>query len=66
MDLNQLKAEMPPTVNVVDAAKILGMQPPILRLFLLENKFSFGSAIRMKHIESYINTKHFIKYVEGE
>ena len=66
MDIIQLEQEMPKTINVRDAAEIMGITPELLREFLKQDKFPFGTAVQLSQTEAYINARRFIKYMKGE
>jgi len=66
MDIETLKKEMPKTVSVIDAAEILGTTQMIVRQGLKQGLFPFGIAVQLNQLESYINTRRFIAYIEAQ
>lgn len=66
MTLEQLEKERPERITVDQAARIMGVTPQFLRIALQHNKFPFGTAVKFKRWNYYINTERFIKYMKGE
>ena len=52
---------------VVEAAKMLGMNPQLLRLGLQQERFPFGTAIQTskRRWSYYINRQKFFEYLNG-
>ena len=51
-----------PTISVEEAAAILGVTPQFLRLGLQQDRFPFGTAVKMKRWAYYINPEKFYAY----
>lgn len=66
MNIEELEREMPIKTKVEDAAEMMGITPPLLREMLLQDKFPFGTAIKLNQSYSYINTRRFLKYMKAE
>lgn len=67
MTLQQLKNEMPAKVTIQVAAKIMKVTPRFLHMSLQQDRFPFGTAVKMGSEWSYyINTVRFVKYMDGE
>jgi phage antirepressor YoqD-like protein len=54
------------TITVTEAAKLMGVTPLFLQLALRDNRFPFGTAVKMKQWAYYINADRLAKYLKGE
>lgn len=52
------------TITIEQAARRMGVSQQFLRLALQQDKFSFGTAVKMKNWRYYINNDQFEKYLE--
>ena len=53
-------------IAVVEAAKIMDVDPQFLRIGLQQGRFPFGVAVKMeKRWAYYVNAKRFNAYLEG-
>jgi len=52
-------------LTVTDAAKAMGITPMCLRLGLRQQRFPFGTAVKMKRWTYYINAERFKRYMQG-
>lgn len=67
MTLQDLMKQNPSKVTILQASKIMGVTPLFLQMGLRDDKFPFGTAVKMKKEWSYyINTARFIQYMQGE
>ena len=54
-------------IRVTDAAKIMGVSPMFLRMGLRQNRFPFGTAVKMnRRWAYYIHGGKFTEYMEGK
>lgn len=54
-------------IRVTDAAKVMNVTPQFLRCGLQQNKFPFGTAVKMKKRWAYyIHPKKFKSYMDGK
>lgn len=54
-------------MTVKEAAEIMDVTPQFLRMGLRHDRFSFGTAVKMRRRWSYyINSRRFFLYLEGE
>ena len=65
MTLEQLKSERPATISVQEAAAIMEVTPRFLQVALQQERFPFGTGVKMEQWAFYINTVRFILYMEG-
>ncbi len=61
--LEELEEKKPLTISVPTAAKIMGVTPKFLQVALAEDKFPFGTGIKLEQMAFYINCEKFIKYM---
>ena len=67
MTLEQLEQNKLPTLTIKEAATIMGITPRYLHMALQQERFPFGTAVKMEGRWSYyINTERFIRYMKGE
>ncbi len=64
--LQDLEQAAPPTMTVQQAAAIMGVTPRFLQLALQQERFPFGTAVKMKRWSYYVNTERFLQYMKGE
>jgi len=53
------------TLAVNQAAALMGVTPQFLRLGLQQDRFPFGTAVKMKRWSYYINAAKFYDYLKG-
>ncbi len=63
--LEELDAAKPLNISVPNAAKLMGVTPVFLQCALRDNKFPFGTGVKMEQWAYYVNTKRFLDYMKG-
>lgn len=59
-----MNKNLPQKILPTEAAKIMGVTPQFIRIGLQQNKFSFGTAVKInKRWSYYINEKKFKEYL---
>lgn len=53
-------------ITVPEAAAILGVTPQFLRMALRQQRFPFGTAVKMKRWAYFIHAGKFEDYVRGQ
>lgn len=64
--LQELEVQRPAKITVAVAAKIMQVTPRFVQMGLQQDKFPFGTAVKMKRWSYYINTDEFIQYMKGQ
>lgn len=65
MSLQELEQKRPFTITVQQAAEIMNVSPQFLRMALMQDRFPFGTGVKMGQNEFYINTERFLLYMKG-
>lgn len=63
--INELEQKKPTTITVQQAAKIMNVTPRFLQIGLQQERFPFGTAVKMKRWSYYINAERFMQYMKG-
>lgn len=63
MTLQELEKQRPEKTSIKVAAGIMNVTPRFLQMGLQQNKFPFGTGVKMKRWSYYINTDKFIEYM---
>ncbi len=53
-------------ITIKQAATMMGVTLQFLRMGLRQQRFSFGTAVKMKRWAYYINAKQFFEYIRKE
>ncbi|MFA5307643.1 MAG: hypothetical protein WC365_09400 [Candidatus Babeliales bacterium] len=65
MTLQEIERDKPATISIQTAATIMEVSPQFLRAALMQDRFPFGTGVKMSQNEFYINTTRFVLYMEG-